>query len=267
VRATWVALFVLIDVGLVGARLTVANTPVVPAATPTPVYGYRVVQEFPHDPEAFTQGLVYLDGVLYEGTGRHGASTLRRVELESGEVTQSVPLDDAYFGEGIAVFDDRVFQLTWQEQTCFVYDLETFELLDTFDYPTEGWGLTTDGERLIMSDGTSRLYFRDPETFEEIGHVEVRDNGEPVFDLNELEYVDGEIWANVWTTDLIARIDPESGRVTGWIDLTGLLELDEAQEESVDVLNGIAYDAETGRTFVTGKLWPTLFEIEVVARS
>jgi glutamine cyclotransferase len=253
---------VLTSFGLVRTVPGVAGSPV---ATPAPVYDYRVIEEFPHDPNAFTQGLVYLEGVLYEGTGRHGQSTLRRVELESGEVTQSVELDSDFFGEGIAVVGDRVYQLTWQEGTCFVYDRETFELLESFSYATEGWGLTTDGDRLIMSDGTSRLYFRDLATFEQIGHVDVRDGDEPVFDLNELEYVDGEIWANVWTTDLIARIDPATGQVIGWIDLTGLLELDEDQAQSVDVLNGIAYDPETGRIFVTGKLWPTLSEIEVVA--
>ena len=266
-RAAFAALIVLMNVGLLGARSSLAGSPLASPTPSAPVYGYRVVAEFPHDPDAFTQGLDYVDDVLYEGTGRRGASTLREVELETGEVIRSVALDADYFGEGIAVLGDRIFQLTWQEQVCFVYDRETFEVVDTFDYPTEGWGLTTDGDRLIMSDGTSRLTFRDPETFEEIGHVDVRDEGEPIFDLNELEYVDGdgEIWANVWTTELVARIDPETGLVTGWIDLTGLLELDEGQEESVDVLNGIAYDAETGRIFVTGKLWPTLFQIELIA--
>jgi glutamine cyclotransferase len=241
-----------------------AGSAVATAATPVPTYGYLIVDEYPHDPEAFTEGLVYLDDTLFEGTGRRGQSELRRVDLESGEVLQSVELGSDYFGEGIVVLDDRIYQITWQEHTCFVYDRDTFEVVEIFDYPTEGWGLTTDGERLIMSDGTNRIYYRDPETFEEIGYVDVEDAGVPVVNLNELESVEGELWANVWQTDLIARIDPDSGNVIGWIDLTGLLTLESDQAQNVDVLNGIAYDAETGRIFVTGKLWPTLFEIEVV---
>lgn len=230
-----------------------------------PVSGYRIVAEYPHDPDAFTQGLSIHNGGLYEGTGLEGESTLRRVDLVSGEVLQSRELDDEYFGEGIAVMNDRIYQLTWQSGTCFVYDRETFDLLGTFSYEGEGWGLTTDGERLIMSDGTSRLVFRDPETFADLGHIDVRDAGIPVSSLNELEYVEGEIWANVWQTDRVARIDPTSGLVTGWIDLSGLLSTEERETHTVDVLNGIAYDAETGRVFVTGKWWPKLFEIELVS--
>jgi glutamine cyclotransferase len=234
----------------------------------TPVYDYRVVNEYPHDQEAFTQGLVYVDGDLYEGTGSGNGSdrisTLRKVDLDSGEVTRSISLDVDYFGEGIAVVGDRIYQLTWRSHVGFVYDRETFDLVATFGYSTEGWGLTTDGERLIMSDGTSKLVFRDPKTFSKTGEVEVRDGDEPVVNLNELEYVEGEIWANVWQSDFIARIDPASGRVTGWIDLSGLLAEEDRQGEPVDVLNGIAYDPATGRIFVTGKLWPKLFEIELV---
>ena len=238
-------------------------------ATPTvaetvPTYGYRVVAEYPHDADAFTQGLVYREGVLYEGTGLNGESTLRRVALETGAVEQSVALDAEHFGEGIAIAGDRVYQLTWQTGTCFVYDRETFALVDTFTYPTEGWGLATDGARLVMSDGTDQLYFRDPETFAEVGRVAVRDGGEPVRNLNELEVDGGEVWANVWQTDRIARIDPATGSVVGWIDLAGLLSAEDRQGREVDVLNGIAHDPETGRIFVTGKLWPTLFEIELV---
>jgi glutaminyl-peptide cyclotransferase len=255
-RLAMAALVVALGVGVVGAAAT---------ENPTPVYGYRVVNEYPHDPDAFTQGLVYLDGDLLEGTGLEGRSSLRRVDLETGEIIESIQLDSDYFGEGIAVLDDRVFQLTWRTEICFVYDLATFEEQTTHDYQTEGWGLTTDGEKLIMSDGTNRLYFRDPETFAEIGYVDVEDDGTPVERLNELELVDGEIWANVWRTDLIARIDPATGDVTGWIDLTGLLDVDELEDRPVDVLNGIAYDAENDRVFFTGKLWPTLFEIDVVA--
>lgn len=263
------ALFALGLIGPAAAEDATPATPVTaasPAATAVPVSDYRVVNEYPHDPAAFTQGLVYLDGVLYEGTGLEGESTLRRVALETGEVLQSRPLDPRYFGEGIAVVGDRVYQLTWRTGTCFVYDRETFEPLATFAYETEGWGLTTDGERLIMSDGTPRLVFRDPETFAEIGAIDVRYGARPVGNLNELEVVGDEIWANVWQTDLIARIDPATGGVVGWIDLSGLLPADAAGSRPVDVLNGIAHDPATGRIFVTGKLWPMLFEIEVVPR-
>jgi glutamine cyclotransferase len=248
---------------LIGPAAAVAQD-ATPATPVVPVSGYRVVNAYPHDPAAFTQGLVYADGVLYEGTGLNGASTLRRVDLETGEVLRSRALDPSHFGEGIAVVGDRIYQLTWQTGTCFVYDRETFEPLKTFSYRTEGWGLTTDGERLIMSDGTSRLTIRDPETFAIVGRIEVRDGETPVPNLNELEVVGGEIWANVWRTDVVARIDPATGRVAGWIDLRGLLSPEEREGRSVDVLNGIAHDPTTGRVFVTGKLWPTLFEIELV---
>lgn len=229
-----------------------------------PLWTYDVVATYPHDPEAYTQGLIYHDGVLFEGTGQRGESTLRRVDLETGEVQQSVALDDEFFGEGITIVDDRIYQLTWQEHTCFVYDLETFELLDTFFYATEGWGLTFDGEHLIMSDGTNRLSFRDPETFEETRSVDVFDRDAAVTYLNELEWIEGEVWANVYQTDWIARIDPDSGETVGWIDLTGLLPGENQFEAGAGVLNGISYDAETGRIFVTGKDWPTLFEIELI---
>jgi glutamine cyclotransferase len=231
--------------------------------TSTPIYSYEVVNVFPHDRVAFTQGLVFEDGLLYEGTGLRGASTLRKVELETGLVQQRYDLPEQYFGEGIAVYEDRIVQLTWQSNTGFVYDKDSFSLLGTFSYPTEGWGLTYDGERLIMSDGTSTLHFLDPYTFEEIRQVRVHDENGPLERLNELEYVDGQVLANVWTTDLVTRIDPQSGRVTAWIDLSGLLE-PEDQEPHVDVLNGIAYDAEGERLFVTGKWWPKLFEIVLV---
>jgi glutamine cyclotransferase len=226
-----------------------------------PVGGYRVKAEFPHDDDAYTQGLVFIDDTIYEGTGLYGESTLRRVSLETGAVAQSVSLDPSHFGEGIAVVDDRIFQLTWQTGTCFVYDRETFAVLETFTYQTEGWGLTWDGERLVMSDGSNRLVLRDPATFEALGAVDVWDGDVPVSNLNELEYVNGEVWANVYQTDRIARINPATGDVTGWIDLTGLLP---PEVETADVLNGIAYDPESGRLFVTGKLWPALYEIELV---
>lgn len=241
-----------------------------PTAAPTrpaepPVYSYRVINSYPHDPNAFTQGLVYLNGVLYEGTGRRGQSSLRRVSLETGTVLQQVNLPPELFGEGIAVFGNRIIQLTWQARQGFVYDKTSFERLARFTYPTEGWGITHDGRRLIMSDGTATLYFWDPDTLAEIGRVTVYDRGQPVTRLNELEYIQGEVFANVWQTDFIARIDPQTGRVTGWIDLTGLLSPEARNGRPVDVLNGIAYDAEHNRLFVTGKLWPRLFEIELVA--
>ena len=239
--------------------VTVSHAP--SRAEPPPVSGYRIVQEYPHDPQAFTQGLVYADDGFYEGTGLNGRSTLRRVDLATGRVERSVALDLVHFGEGIALFDDRIYQITWQTQTAFVYDRATFDLLETFTYPTEGWGLTTDGKQLVMSDGTATLRFRDPATFAETGSVTVRAGGEPVLNLNELEYIDGEIWANVWKTDRIARIDATTGDVIGWIDLAGLLSPADRQGSPVDVLNGIAHDPATGRIFVTGKFWPKLFEI------
>lgn len=245
---------------------TPAPTPTA-AATPTPApptnYTFRVVEIFPHDPNAFTQGLVYLDGKLYEGTGRWGESTLREVALETGAVLRSRPLDAQYFGEGITILNDTVYQLTWQEQTGFVYDRATFEPSQTFTYSHEGWGITHDGTRLIVSDGTATIRFWDPNTLQETGNISVRDHEGPVNRLNELEYVDGEIWANIWLTDLIARISPETGDVLGYIDLTGLLDTS-ALAQPADVLNGIAFDSATGRLFVTGKLWPSLFEIEVI---
>jgi len=232
-----------------------------------PVAGYKIVKVYPHDRQAFTQGLQYVDGFLYEGTGQHGQSGIRRVKLETGEVLQHQPLDSRYFGEGITVFGDTIVQLTWQSEIGFVYDKKTFKQLKTFTYPGEGWGLTHDGKRLIMSDGDLRgqLRFLDPATLKETGRLVVRDGGRPVDDLNELEYVRGEILANVWQTSRIARISLKTGEVTGWIDLTGLLDPREAA--GTDVLNGIAYDAVGDRLFVTGKLWPKLFEIKIVARS
>ncbi|KKL55219.1 hypothetical protein LCGC14_2257590 [marine sediment metagenome] len=227
-------------------------------------YTYRVVNSFPHDPEALTQGLVFDNGTLFEGTGLYGKSTLRQVELETGAVLRSLSLASQYFGEGITIYKDQVVQLSWRSNTGFLYDKDSFELLQTFSYPTEGWGITHDGVRLIVSDGTSTLYFWDPVTFEEIGRIEVHDEDAPVSRLNELEYVRGEVFANVYYTDRIARINPHTGKVTGWINLKGLLDSEEGLE-SAGVLNGIAYDAENDRLFVTGKRWPKLFEIRLIA--
>lgn len=227
------------------------------------IWGYRIVNEYPHDPSAYTQGLVIEDelNTLLEGTGRD--SSLRRVELMSGETLQYLPLHGSYFGEGITQFGDRIYQLTWQSQKGFIYDSETFELLGDFFYPHEGWGLTHDGERLIVSDGSDVIRFWKPDTFQEVGRIQVADKNGPVVRLNELEYVNGEIWANVWHTDLIARISPADGRVLGWIDLSGLQGA-HLPDDPEAVLNGIAYHDDSGRLFVTGKLWPSLYEIEIV---
>ena len=231
-----------------------------------PVYRYKVVRSYPHDREAYTQGLLYQDGVFYEGTGLNGRSTIRKVRVETGEVLQVRPLDPQYFGEGIVVWKDTLIQLTWQSGIGFVYDRETFQPRRTFTYAGEGWGLTHDGTRLIMSDGseTGTLRYLDPETLRQTGTLVVRDGSRPVDELNELEFVKGEIYANVYQSNRIARISPKTGRVVGWIDLTGLL--DPRDAAGVDVLNGIAYDAAKDRLFVTGKLWPRVFEIQIVPR-
>jgi glutamine cyclotransferase len=220
-----------------------------------------IVNEYPHDQTAFTQGLVFEDGVLYEGTGLYGQSTLRRADVETGDVTKLYSLSDNFFGEGITVFDDRIIQLTWKSGKGFVYDKNSFELLSEFEYSTEGWGITHNGTSLIMSDGTSTLYFLDPETFQTVDQIEVHDK-EPVTRVNELEYINGSVYANIWQTDNIAIINPQTGNVTGWIDLTGLKVL--VNQTTRDVLNGIAYDPNEGRLFVTGKKWSKLFEIQLV---
>ncbi len=226
-------------------------------------YTYRIINSYPHDRQAFTQGLVYEDGFLYEGTGRNGYSELRKVELQTGKVLQKHELSEEFFGEGITVYGDKIIQLTYLSNVGFVYEKETFELLREFNYPTAGWGITNDGKHLIMSDGTQKLYFLDTETFRQLRHIEVYDRGVSVWGLNELEYIEGQIFANVWPTERIARISPKTGHVLGWIDLRGLL-TEQDYVMGVDVLNGIAYDNENGRLFVTGKLWPKLFEIKLI---
>ncbi len=230
----------------------------------TPItYTYEIVNTFPHDQKAFTQGLVFEDGFLYEGTGLNGRSTLRKVELETGNILQMHQLLTKFFGEGVTIYGDNIIQLTYQNNTGFVYNKDTFELLREFDYPTEGWGITHNGRHLIMSDGTPTLYFLDPETFEQVSRIKVYDESTPLWGINELEYVEGQIYANIWPTERIAMIAPDTGSVTGWIDLKGLLT---QQDNSmlVDVLNGIAYDQKNGRLFVTGKFWPELFEIKLI---
>jgi glutaminyl-peptide cyclotransferase len=224
-------------------------------------YTYDVVGKYPHDPDAYTQGLLYRDGFLYESTGRNGSSSIRKVRLETGEVLQKHDVPEEYFGEGLVDWGTRLIQLTWTSNVAFVYDLATFEQIGTFPYAGEGWGLTHDRTDLIMSDGTPNLRRLDPATFTERSRFTVRDAGLSVDDLNELEYVNGSVYANVWLTDRIAVIDPATGDLTGWIDLAGLRP--RAGPPADDVLNGIAYDAERNRLFVTGKLWPTLFEIRL----
>lgn len=228
------------------------------------VYGYKVVKTYPHDRTAFTQGLIFQDGFLYEGTGLRGRSVLRKVELETGNVLQEHRLADWFFGEGVTLWKDKLIQLTWQSYTGFVYDRDSFDLLGEFAYRTEGWGLTHDGIHLIMSDGTANLYFLDPETFEQVRRVTVRDRDTPRDYVNELEYIRGQVYANIWHQDRIAMISPETGRIIGWIELNGLLTPEERAR--ANVLNGIAYDAQADRLFVTGKFWPKLFEIKLIPK-
>ena len=224
-------------------------------------YTYQIVNVYPHDKTAFTQGLIFEDGVLFESTGLYGQSTLRRVELETGNVTQLIKLSDNLFGEGITIFEDKIIQLTWRNNIGFVYDKNSFELLQTFNYPTEGWGITHNGSVLIMSDGTATLYFLDPETFKIIDQVEVYDE-DPVTLLNELEYMNERIYANIWKENKIAIINPQTGQVAGWVDLTGI---NPSEKQSPDnVLNGIAYDQNGDRLFFTGKRWSKLYEIKLV---
>jgi glutaminyl-peptide cyclotransferase len=233
----------------------------VAACAEVPVSTVRVINTYPHDPNAFTQGLAFVNGELYEGTGRNGESSLRRVALATGELLQRRNLGALYFGEGITIMNERVYQLTWQSQLGFVYDRATFELQKTFFLPGEGWGITHDGTNLIVSDGTAQLRFLDPETQQEVKRITVTEDGLPVNRLNELEYIDGEVWANVWYTDFIVRIDPATGQIKSKLDLTGL----HPTRGADDVLNGIAWDASAERLFVTGKLWASLYEVEVVA--
>lgn len=235
-----------------------------PATGTLPTFTYRIVRVYPHDPEAFTQGLEYLDGVLYEGTGLNGHSSIRKVALETGKVLQQRSVPPEHFGEGITIWKNDLIELTWQTHVAFVYDRNTFEPKKRFSYPGEGWGLTHDGTNLIMSDGSDQLRVLDPLTFAEKRRIKVTAVGAPLRNLNELEVVKGEIFANIWQTDYVARIAPDTGRVSAYIDLRGLLT--PLERARTDVLNGIAYDAAHDRLFVTGKLWPKLFEIKVVPK-
>ena len=224
-------------------------------------YGYKVIHTYPHDRDAFTQGLVYDKGVLFEGTGQKAGSSLREVELETGKVIRQHNLDASLFGEGIALYRDRIYQVTWENKVGFVYEKSTFKVINKIYYPTQGWGLTTIDDKIVMSDGTNVLYFFEPEMFTVVSRIEVYDNEKKVDQLNELEYINGEIWANIWMTDLIARIDPVSGKVLAYIDMKGILPESERNSDT-DVLNGIAYDQAGKRIFVTGKKWPKLYEIK-----
>jgi len=225
-------------------------------------YGYEVVNKWPHDPSAFTQGLVFLDGKLLESTGQEGNSSLRSVDLQTGKVLKKVDVPIPYFAEGIALLNNKIYQLTWQHRVGFIYDAQTLQKVGEFNYSGEGWGLTTDGRSLILSDGSNRIRFINPDSFQVTKTIAVLDGNRPVGELNELEYVNGEIYANVWHEDRIAAIDPETGRVKSWIDLSGLLQPGDVQDPEA-VLNGIAFDQASNRLFVTGKLWPQLFEIKI----
>ena len=240
-----------------------SNSPPAAIAPPPDVvnYTYEVVQTYPHDRQAFTEGLFFLDGKLFESTGQYGASSLRSVDLASGKVTQQTNLPGQFFGEGLAVFSNKLYQLTWRSGTAFVYDLKTFAKLKEFNYPGEGWGLTTDGHWLIMSDGTSVIRFLDPETFKVDHTINVTLRGSPLKNINELEYIKGEIFANIWQNTYVARIDPATGKVLGMINFANTLPL--ADRDGADVLNGIAYDPATDRLFITGKYWPKLFEVKL----
>ena len=229
----------------------------------TPVFTYRVMNTYYHDSNAFTQGLIYEDDILYEGTGLYGRSSLRKVDLETGKILQIQEIPDQFFGEGITLFENRIIQLTWKSQVGFIYNKNNLSLINTFSFPTDGWGITHNGVHIIMSDGTAALYFLNPSSFEEVHRLTVTEKKNPVTMLNELEYIEGEIYANIYRTNRIAKIDPQTGDVNAWIDLKGLRKK-MTVSKPIDVLNGIAYDKKNKRLFVTGKLWPNLFEIELI---
>ena len=237
-----------------------------PATEAVAKHGYEVVHAYPHDTGAFTQGLIFVDGKLYEGTGQEGRSSLREVDLQSGRVLKKVDVPEPFFAEGITLLHGKIYQLTWQHQIGFIYNAQTLQKSGEFNSPGEGWGITNDGNSLIISDGSNRLRFLDPDSFRVTKTIAVTDGQTPINELNELEYVNGEIYANIWHDQRIVTIDPQNGRVTGWIDLSGLLQPGAVTDEEA-VLNGIAYDQASNRLFVTGKLWPQLFEIKVKRQS
>lgn len=229
------------------------------------IQGFRVVKEYPHDPSAYTQGLIFDNGVFQESTGRYGFSSVRTVEIETGKVLRKTDVPSKYFAEGLALVGEKLIQITWKEGIATIYERGTLKALDQFEYEGEGWGLVFDGTNLVMSDGSEFLFFRDPTTFKEVRRVRVLSKGVPLEELNELEIVEGEVWANVWKKDYIARIDPKTGEVLGFVDLAGIFDR-RSVPDSDAVLNGIAYDPKSKRLFVTGKLWPKVFEIEVVPK-
>lgn len=252
----------------------VNNSPNNAESVKVPEYSYEIVKTFNHDPSAFTQGLIYYNGSLYEGTGGSKArgdnfySSLRKVDLDTGKVEKKFDLADDYFGEGITIMNDKIYQITWREMTGFVYDLNDFKLLKEFRYSGEGWGLTNDGKNLIMSDGTHVIRFMDPENFQTIRTITVlNENGRPQMNINELEYIKGEIWANIWETGDIIRIDPSNGKILGRIDFEKLMDETMDKSPTADVLNGIAYDAQNDRIFITGKKWNKLYEVKIVPKA
>lgn len=229
-------------------------------------YKAEILETFNHNPDYFTQGFEIHNGFIYEGTGLNGKSSLLKWDFKTGEVVKSVKLDDKYFGEGITVFKDKIFQITWTSGVCFVYDAKTFKKLKSFDYTGEGWGLTNDDKNLIMSDGTNMIKFLNPDNFSIVKTIAVTDNGAPINNLNELEYIDGEIWANIWMQSKIVVINPETGNITKWIDLSELMSTLEAGEKA-DVLNGIAYDKQSKKIYLTGKNWKNVFSVKLVKAS
>jgi glutaminyl-peptide cyclotransferase len=229
----------------------------------SPVHSYEVINSYPHDPDAYTQGLIIHNGQMYEGTGHYGKSSLRAVDLETGDVQKIIELSRMNFGEGVTIFSGKIIQLTWRSGTGYIYDSETFERIGEFNYKGEGWGITHDSSHLIMSTGGSELNFLDPVTFRIVNTLPVWDDSGPVYGLNELEYVNGEVWANVYPTDLIARINPDTGEINSWIYLEGLLDA-ESPERRPEILNGIAFDHETKKLYLTGKYWPRLYEVEII---
>ena len=261
-----VAALLIVVMLVLGASILVFLNGNKPAANSAAIhYTYTLVDMYPHDTNAFTEGLVYSDGFLYESTGLYGSSSLRRVDLTTGNVLQEVALPNQYFGEGITIVNNTIIQLTWQSHIGFVYDKTTFALLGNFTYPTEGWGLTYDGKQLIMSDGSDNLYFLEPTTFQRRGQIQVRDGNTPVVNINELEYINSDIYANIWETHTIVVINPETGQVKALIDLTGLPSATTLNPEAV--LNGIAYDTKNDRLYVTGKDWPNLYQIKLVPQT
>lgn len=263
-RVTRILLILALSLASLQCNGTSTNAPAKDPAANTPVstFGYQVVNIWPHDPRAFTQGLVFLDGKLIESTGQVGFSSLRSVELQTGKVLKKVDIPEPFFAEGAALLNNKIYQLTWQDQRGFIYDAQTLEKIGDFTYSGEGWGLATDGRSLLLSDGSNRIRFLDPDSFRVTKTIAVTDGKTPINELNELEYVNGEIYANIWHDDRIAVIDPENGRVKAWIDLSGLLQPGDVTDPEA-VLNGIAFDQTGDRLFVTGKLWPRLFEIKI----